>query len=532
MRIEERLHAFFETLQDELQSVTTDSLPMRFAIKRQMERARKRALFHKPDLQDKAVKDFKILNDFVGNREITLDAQLIRDAKYFLTVVLERYTTSLNEENIQLSLDTVELFSLWRFGPGASYGIKGSHAAEKIEQPMTCSARVEPLVRKLRRDNVYFARFDCERETPGTSVVRGSKLATVPKNEDVMRTIAIEPSGNMVLQLAAGRYLEGALRSIGLDISTQQDKNKLAACRGSMTNGLATIDLKSASDMIKIDLVRALLPRRWSNLLETLRSEEIELPDGSWMKLNMISTMGNGFTFPLMTLIICSLIYAFRAQRGGPNLFIDWSDTCVFGDDIIVPSHEYHGISDILEAAGLVVNSDKSYHDGPFRESCGGDFYEGVNVTPFYVKALDNPPDIYVAINQVVEWYLRSGVLLHRTLGLLKSYLDGKVLFVPEWHNPDQGVLTQLVDRRYKYLSAHLHRVRLKDSPFAMMLAVGGFVTSGSDTDLFYSPRVNRPKWRVRDSRLPKGYLDGWCAGKRTRRQSDLAAMVIAAILA
>jgi hypothetical protein len=430
--------------------------------------------------------------------------------------VLERLATRFDPDNIQVTLDHSLLFDLWRYGPGAGNGVKGTHAAEKIQQHMTCTHPSVPYVLKLRQNNAYFRLYDERHEGRGYTVIDGSRLTTVPKNEDTERTIAIEPVGNMALQLAAGRYLEMALKSIGLDITNQQPKNKLLALRGSLDGSIATIDLSKASDMITPDLVRALMPRDWYSLLMTLRSPRIEVPGHGWMDLNMISTMGNGFTFPLMTLILVSLIYGYRASRGGPNQRIDWSSTCVFGDDIIVPTHEYADICQILHQAGLVVNHDKSYSDGPFRESCGGDYYNGYDVTPFYVRNLQTDPAIYVAINQVFEWSARHNLLLHRSLAYLKSCLRGKVHFVPEWFGPDQGFRTAKVSRRFTYLKQEMPRRTLSDDNlFAVMLACGGYLT-GSGPDIVYTPRPLKTRSVVRKARMPSGYLSGFDPLSRT----------------
>lgn len=528
---QQRLESFFATLLGELEVCRPTGLALSFAVKRQMKRARKRArIGNSSILHNKAVDDFKIINSKVGETRVSLRSQVEANARHFITVVLENFTSSIDEESIQQTLNLDYLFDNWRFGPGASYGIKGTHTVEKIEKEMTCSAPCEHLVRMLRSRNTYFRSFDYSQNTErffienkrrfGTVLVRGSRLTTVPKNEDTMRTIAIEPLGNMALQLAAGVYLENALRSIGLDISTQQTKNKFAARRGSMDGSLATIDLKSASDMISIDLVRRLMPSEWFWLLSCLRSEEIELPDGTWQRMNMISTMGNGFTFPLMTLIIVALIYGFRATRGGPNLFIDWTDTCVYGDDIIIPTNEYEGFTEVLHQAGLVVNHDKSYVSGPFRESCGGDFYEGYDVTPFYAKSLSSDSEVYVVINQLLEWSGRNKLLPIESLRLLISMLTGKTFLVPEWRDPSEGILTALAPRRYNYLArVPYKRKLLGESLFECMLAVGGYI-SDSGTDLFYSPRTNHAKVKVRKSRLPQGYLDGFDPGKRSKSTS------------
>jgi hypothetical protein len=332
-------------------------------------------------------------------------------------------------------------------------------------------------------------------------------------------------------------YLEGALRHIGLDIRNQQQKNIAMAKRGSEFGDVATLDLKSASDMISIDLVRALMPSSWFDLLMKLRSPTITVRSdgkaadvGMQVELHMISTMGNGFTFPLMTLLIVALIYGFRCTRGGPSLFIDWSDTCVFGDDIIIPVHEYAGFVDVLTKAGLIVNSDKSFCEGSFRESCGGDFLNGVDITPFYVKSLASAADVYVAINQVLSWSARERKFLHHTLTLLRSFIDGKPHLVPEWLNPFQGVLTSGCPKRYTYLSLCPEMVRLATPAtfFSMSLAIGGYIESVGD-ELFYLPRSNKPpRVRVRRARLPSGYLDGWDPGYRSLPASVFAAGLVA----
>ncbi len=552
-RNERRLTALFNTMLEEL----LDAGPQSFAVLRQVQRARKRARFLREDLRGKAISDFLLTNEKVRiSQEETppsqcLDPRIVANARYFITNALERYTSSWDELAIQQPLEMSYLWSNWRFGPGASNGIKGTHAADKIYQDMTCTALCEPLVLKLRRYNPYFVARDGQQGVSGVKQIEGSRLTTVPKNEDTERTIAIEPSGNMCLQLAAGMYLEGALKHIGLDIRNQQPKNKAMAKRGSESGDVATLDLKSASDMISIDLVRALMPDVWFDLLMKLRSPTITIPcDGKTrdadiqVELHMISTMGNGFTFPLMTLLLVALIYGYRCTRGGPSLWLDWSNTCVFGDDIIVPTHEYAGIVDTLTKAGLVVNLDKSYSEGPFRESCGGDYLNGVDVTPFYVKSLAAEPDVYVVINQVAAWSAREKFPMHNTLQLLGGYLDGKAHLVPEWLNPDQGILTAGCPRRYTYLSLQPAKMEIPKGAqfFAMPLACGGYFcpsqggTGREDWNkphdsitvpvsvgdgLFYVPRsIKPPKVQVRRSRLPQGYLDGWDPVYRTQQEA------------
>lgn len=507
---EARLDGLFQTMLDDLTSSLMQGENL--AAQRLMIRMRKRAEYLRPSLNELALTNFKILNETVGATKVRLDDDLIQNARHFITVNFENFNTKINEANIQEHLDMSYLMSLWRFGPGASNGVSGTHCADKIYQNMTCTESAAPLVSYLRSSNPYFSAFDAKNGSLGYDLYSGSKLTTVPKNEDTVRVIAIEPSGNMALQLAAGQYITNVLTHIGLDISNQQEKNKLLAKRGSIDGSLATIDLKSASDMFTPELIRLLLPSKWFELLMKIRSPETMVGNES-VKLNMISTMGNGFTFPLMTLCLVSLIYALRCRHNGPTLYISWVNTAVFGDDIIVPSSEYDELTQIIEAAGLIVNHDKSYSVGPFRESCGGDYNLGVDITPFYVRSLSSDPEIYVALNQVLEWSSKH-CYLPRTAQYLFKLLD-KVLFVPEWSNPDQGILTSQVERRYKFLQPVAHQVKLEDQFFLMPLAVGGYVFS-QGPDVLYTPRQYKTRYVVRRGRLPTGYLSGHDPLKRS----------------
>jgi hypothetical protein len=504
----------------ELNGKPSSSPERDFAISRQVQRMRKRAKIDDRELHARACSDFISTNALVGLRSVILPVEIVNEASYFIVRILENFTSRLDENCIQEVLSPSFLVDNWRYGPGASNGVRGTHTVDKIVQDMTCTLPCEPFVSSLRQTNTYFQLFDKRKGKPGVTVVNGSRLTTVLKNETTRRTIAIEPSGNMALQLAAGMYLEGALRMIGLDIRDQQPKNKLLARRGSIDGSVATIDLKSASDMFSIDLVRKLMPPAWFKLLTSIRSEFIQTDSGEQVKLNMISTMGNGFTFPLMTLIITALVYANRRVRGGPPMFIDWSSTCVFGDDIIIPTAEYESLTTVLEQAGLVVNHDKSYFSGPFRESCGGDYYNGYDSTPFYVSSLDCDSAVFVAINQTFEWCARHNCLLPQTIALLVSYVKGKVHLVPEWHNPDEGVLTPRVARRYSFLRVSNKPSIHKENVFTLMLAIGGYIRSNG-SDMFYSPRLFKNKVRVRHARLPNGYLDGADPLKRSSHVSS-----------
>lgn len=542
VRNESKLDSFFRALELDLCNVDVNSCSAStaFAVERLQARMRKRARYVNRNLRNDTIGRFLETNASLAGKSVVVDSQILADARYFILCALERYSKKCNEFNIQNPLDYDVLFSSWRFGPGASEGVKGTHAAQKIGVGFTCTEKALPWVYKLRKSDYYFRRADTLRQgSLKTRVVRGSRLTTVPKNQDTERTIAIEPLGNMALQLAAGSYLSGALACMGLNIEDQQPKNKALAMQGSIDGSFATIDMKSASDMILIELVRLLLPEEWFSLLSDLRSEYVTF-DGIEVKLNMMSTMGNGFTFPLMTLIITALIYGYRAQTGSRcrSLYIDWNTTAVFGDDVIVPTDEADQCIDVLTAAGFVINRDKSFLEGPFRESCGGDYYEGHDVAPFYVTSLSTNAEIYVAINKTLEWCARHNLILHGTLEVLGSLLRGPTFLVPEWENPDSGILTAGCSPRYKALKPKRDLILIEDELYledwAMPLVLGGYVEESFNvakairrkeevrfSSVTFCPRTAKQAYRVEKARLPRGYLTGWAPEKRSTKCSS-----------
>lgn len=525
MKTDEKLRSLLDTLIGELQHVTktfTLSSEQSYSVGRLTARASKRMQFQDTDLAKDTMRRFVDLNSSLEGFKTSLSDIDKFNARHFIRVALENYSTSV-DGSIQEPLLYDHLFDLWRFGPGTSQGVYGTHAVNKVSAKMTCTSECLPLVRRLRSLDPHFSSFDA-RYGCGTRVVKGSKLSTVRKNQETDRTIAVEPLGNMCLQLAAGAYLTLVLKHIGLNIENQQESNRFLAWAGSKYNSYATIDLKSASDLISLDLVRAVLPTEWFFLLKSIRSQQIYV-DGEWHTMNMISTMGNGFTFPLMTLILVSLVYAAQCRRSSThNLRVDFEHTAVFGDDIIVPVKDYDDVVEVLTSAGLIVNYDKSYSEGPFRESCGGDYYNGYTCTPFYIKSLVTHAETYVAINQLVGWCVRHNVWLHRTLALLISFIGPRPLLVPEWEDPSHGILTQGGPRRYKCLLPVIPYKKVsRGNYFLSKLAVGGFITSAGKA-IVYVPRSERPRVRsesentayaIVSRRYPKGYTAGYdpCLG-------------------
>lgn len=305
-------------------------------------------------------------------------------------------------------------------------------------------------------------------------LVEGNRMSFVPKNVDTSRLICTEPSLNMFFQLGLGRLLERRLSQFfGIDFATQQEINKDLARIGSEDhkgNGLVTIDLSSASDSLSLAMVEEVLPVELLDLLKLFRSPYSEMPNGALLQLNMISTMGNGYTFPLQTMLFAcvvlaaSKVYNSPLRRSKPEQLGNFG---VFGDDIICEQETARGVIRLLELLGFQVNHEKSFLKGPFRESCGGDFFRGHPVRGVYCKSLERPQHRYAVINQLNLWSARSGLPVRKTVRHLQSSV--KDYFVPIWENEDAGIRctysclsTKRRSKRYQSLVYKRWRARPK----------------------------------------------------------------------
>jgi hypothetical protein len=121
--------------------------------------------------------------------------------------------------------------------------------------------------------------------------------------------------------------------------------------------------------------------------------------DGHEHVNEMFSSMGNGFTFELESLLFLSISKA--VQHFTRHLGV----ISIYGDDIICPTAMAHDLSFCLSIMGFSVNLEKSHIDGPFRESCGGHYQNGLDVTPFYIRfPIACLVDVIHVANQLRAW--------------------------------------------------------------------------------------------------------------------------------
>ena len=249
--------------------------------------------------------------------------------------------------------------------------------------------------KKLGRDLLtdYLDKRVGDQSLPGrdrSSFLRKAKLRFVPKSVLTYRSISMEPSTLMW-------YQQGVLAAFVSDLRLRkrhplkgrfhpedQEPNRYLAWLGSLDGSFATIDLSSASDSVSWALVkewfRDSVLYRW---LLCTRSSLVELPDGTEMAMKKFAPMGSALCFPTECVVFAAITECAIKEAGGDPVRSQYR---VYGDDIVVESEYAPTVIARLARNGFEVNLRKSFTirhtDWCFRESCGGEYLDGRDVTP------------------------------------------------------------------------------------------------------------------------------------------------------
>ena len=239
----------------------------------------------------------------------------------------------------------------------------------KMRMQLYSTRKAAPFLRAL------YAKFGFRQ--PRIKTTFSNRVELVPKNWKTDRTIACEPEGNLPLQLAFDVYAKRRLRRFGINLR-DQSANQKRSKHASIYNDYVTVDFSKASDTISFNTVALLFEADWFSYLDKVRTPAYRgvFGDGVYAKF---SSMGNGSTF-----VIETLIFAAACHAVGSRNFL------VYGDDVIIEKELYDDFLQLTRFLGFTINKEKSFHDGPFRESCGADYYDGIDVTPTYIRNVDS----------------------------------------------------------------------------------------------------------------------------------------------
>lgn len=312
-----------------------------------------------------------------------------------------------------------------RHSTGTSQGVPfmDTSVESKFTYPLSTTAEAKPIFEAfLKLDLTLSEALDLLNQgtdlTVGRyAIVDGSRATTVEKNNLIRRMIAIEPTVNMYLQQGLMVIMYQRMKAYGIDVQSLPNKHRVLAFVSSISHESATIDWSSASDCVLTQLIRWLLPPQWFAACDAVRCKQMTI-QGQEVALNMFSTMGNAVTFPLETLVFWTLAQAVNISQDehSNSLFPEWDqklECSVFGDDCIVPVKIAEEFIATMTEFGMLLNKEKSFYSNEgFRESCGGDYLDGRDVRPFFLRAPVSTslsalePWLYSVLNGLIPKYI------------------------------------------------------------------------------------------------------------------------------
>lgn len=381
-----------------------------------------------------------------GVSETPLLNKVIREARVIAKEILGDY-------------DPEEHANLCAFGKRACVGTRyiDSNLHIKLSKPITGSQKhIWWFKQHLKGDALLReAILDAQnRKRVLYKVCQSLTLTLVPKSYKSLRSIMPDTLIGSFYTRGLGRVLALRLKRVGLDIRHLQSVHGIKAEKSSKTLVNVTADLSAASDSISLWLLRRVLPDKWFKVLLFGRIPHINY-EGATVRMQTILTMGLGHTFPLQTLIFYSLTESIRR-------IMNVRGKCsVYGDDLIYPRGIHKLVSYVFPRVYLQLNTDKTYANVHFRESCGSDYYRGVAVRPFCpegqhqrLTGLQYAQFLYKLYNGLLRrWEYREIPLTLNYIYALIVRRCGECFVVPP-HFPDDAGLkfAPMVPLRYTEL--------------------------------------------------------------------------------
>lgn len=381
------------------------------------------------------------------------------------------------------------------WGPGTmvDYAFKSSQTAPEFKwlAPLNVYPSMIPIARCFVEltSPKWLAGLQAAWGTHWCSVVEASELFTVAKSYETDRVCFKEASLAAFMQRGIGKLmLERFDTFTRRSLALQQDRNRLMAQLGSIDGSYCTVDLSSASDTGCRSMYRTILPAEWYSWCESVSASSytlstpvariLDVPDNVARRFELFTSMGNGFTFELESIlffsIVCAVIPGTWVIRNGKKQ-LSWDHVNVFGDDLIFPTAYYGKVTEALQFFGFIPNLKKSFATGHFRESCGGDFFKGNAVRPLYIS------------RRLVDG---------QAIISLANRMHSTSFEIPAGHGCTHGML----DVRFKPMCDHLLSFipkwvkRLISTPFSVpngLWEVSGRVTT------WETPEGQPPRWKV-----------------------------------
>lgn len=292
--------------------------------------------------------------------------------------------------------DVWENYTIPRHGPGSTADrISGN---QKFV-PRTWHERLEPL---FPMGEYVIPNWRYWKDLQGIELLAPEdeppvKVVLVPKTLKTPRVIAMEPVCMMYTQQSLMNSLVGSIErddilSNFLGFSDRVPNQDMAQ-EGSLLGNLATLDLSEASDRVANVLVERLFSSTpfLRDCVQACRSTRANVR-GEVYDLAKFASMGSALTFPVEEMVFLTTVYLAMEAQAGHRLSLRQfyraavGRVRVYGDDIVVPVDLVPFVLEELDRYGFRVNRNKSFWKGSFRESCGGDFYAGEDVSIVRVR--------------------------------------------------------------------------------------------------------------------------------------------------
>lgn len=304
-------------------------------------------------------------------------------------------------------------------------------------------------------------RFHVDNISYGFHLIREAVWKAVFKDVGSLRPITMEP---VEAQFAQQGLKYDIYRQVDAKDSVQlvsrfirfsdQQPSRDAAVIGSRLIGdrfkPSTIDLKSASDRLSLDLIINLFTGNFLHYILCGRSWKCRVGKKRLIELAMYAGMGSALTFPIQSIVFCALaIYAtlkelYKMEYGVEGTIDDlfetyfngdelrdgyrdkyrrvWKSIRIYGDDISLPDFAAERLIMLLSDFGLEVNTRKSFTGrSPVRESCGVYAVAGYVFTPQRLRIPDSGWVMdgaqYEALRMAInEAFLSGKRVLYRSL--------------------------------------------------------------------------------------------------------------------
>lgn len=266
----------------------------------------------------------------------------------------------------------------------------------------------------------------------------GARGSSVYKNREKRRFINIECLWNVIVQKLIGKGIRHRLKKSGNDLKFGQLLHQLRISDSSVS----TEDWKNASDSIRTDRLELMLHPLIFKMMDAARSHYVMISHQdagqnfkAYHPIEKFSSMGNGFTFELLTLVILAMARIHDAEA------------TVYGDDLICNNEVADKVIKSCQAAGFTLNDKKSFTAKPLRESCGSFYLDGYGyITCYDVQWSSNVAQAFITINKFGRILADNASWNHPLKELIKSLHEDLLSMVNPCFMGPRNIIKDLPD--------------------------------------------------------------------------------------